>query len=504
MTQPEKPQTSVASKLASGAALNFVGMLGVRLLGIFNIVILARLLTPDDFGIMALALIAVGFTEALINRQFDSALIRQPDPEPEHFDTAFGLAFLVGLFGMVTIFAISDVMANFFDSPELGPVLRWLSLVPLLLGLRNPYFVRFEKDLNFIPRLRVNLWSRTIMTLISIIAAYILDSYWALVIALISLHTLGVVFTWRMAQGRPRIGFKYWRSFLQFGGWLTLAGLAIFAQKRFPSAILGRMAGTFEAGLFQIGNEIATTMTQQLISPIGEALYPSLMSVSDSAARLRQAYLRGQAGLLGIALPLGVGVAATAPEVVRILLGLQWEAAVPIIATLTPVSALLTLTMGVNAVKMIDGETRSLFFRNILVLAAVVPLTIGGYMGYGITGLVIGQAIALLFNLLLTLQIAAQATQTRLIDPLIAAHRTIVAVICMVIFLFVLDKVIGLDPFALPVFSTLLLLLVKTVLGGCVAIGVQYGIWTYQGQPDGFERQVVGFAGRLMRRVRKT
>lgn len=500
MTQPEQPKGSVASKLASGAVLNFMGMLGVRLLGMINIVILARLLTPDDFGVMALALIAVGFTEALINKQFESALIRQPDPTPAHFDTAFSLAALVGLGGAIAVFSLSGVLARFFDTPELKPVLLWLSVVPLIMGLRNPYFIGYEKALNFVPRLRVNLWSRLIMTITSVVAGIILQSYWALVIALIVLHSTWTIFTWVHDQGRPRFGLSYWKSFAQFGGWLTLAGLAVFAQRRFPSAILGRMGGTFEAGLFQIGNEIATTMTQQMISPIGEALYPSLMSVSDSAARLRQAYLSGQQGLLGIALPLGAGIAVASPEVVRVLLGLQWEPAVPIIATLTPVTALLTLSMGVNAVKMIDGDTRSLCMRNLFVLGIVIPLTIGGYLAFGVTGLVVGQAIALLVNLLLTLQIAAKATQTRLIDPLIAAKRTIIAVICMVVILIILDLLLGMNPFEMSLLSALMILLLKVIVGGVVLFAVQGALWHMRGRPEGFERQIINFAFKILRR----
>lgn len=498
-----KSAAPIAGKLASGAALNFVGMIVLRLMGLINIVIVARLLTPDDFGVMALAIIAVGFTEALINRQFDSALIRQSDIQGSHFNTAFALGLIVGFGGATTIFALAGPLAKFFDTPELEAVLRWLALVPLLIGFKNPYFVCFEKELNFRPALWLNLTSRLVMTIVSVIAAYLIGSYWALVIALLTLHVVSTFLSWRRAPDQPRVGFTHWKAFVNFGGWLTLAGLATFAQRRLPSAILGRFSGTFEAGVFQVGNEISTTMTQQMLSPIGHALYPGLMSVSESPARLRQAYLLGQQSLLGIALPLGVGVAVAAPEVVRVLLGTQWAAAVPIIAILTPVSAMLTLTLGVNAIKMIDGDTRSLFLRNLFVLFITVPLATFGFFWFGIVGLAVGQALAFLVNLALTLQIAARATDTRLIDPLLKAGRSFAAVCAMVLVLLGLDWIVGFDPFSASLSEAVIMLIAQIILSGLTVVLVHFVLWRMAGRPAGFEQQVINLVIRLLERARK-
>ncbi|EBA14570.1 exopolysaccharide polymerization and/or export protein [Roseobacter sp. SK209-2-6] len=492
----------MAAKLAGGALLNFISMVLIRLMGLINIAIIARLLTPDDFGLMALALIAVGFVEALINRQFENALIRQQDVTADHFNTAFCLAILVGLFGMFMVIASAGYLAQFFGNAELQAVLYGLSPVPLLMGLRNPYFVNFEKNLNFRPRLKLHVRARLVMTFTSVITAYILQSYWALVISLLTLHATFVVLTWHLAEGRPALRMPRWKAFFRFGGWLTLAGLAIFFQKRLPTAILGKLATTYEAGRFHVANEISTTMTQQLLSPIGEALFPGLMSVSKSPERLRRAYLKGQQSLLGIALPVGTGVAIAAPEVVRVLLGAQWEAAVPIIAILTPVSALSTLTLGVNAIKMIDGDTRTLFLRNLFILVLTIPLSLGGYLAFGITGLVLGQALGQLINLALTLQIAARATQSKLHDPLRVSWRSFVATPVMAATLLGIDALGGFAPFEMSLLQAASLLLGKALLGAVIAGGVQMFLWRLAGRPDGFEQQVLALVSRLITRVK--
>ncbi|MEO0378624.1 MAG: lipopolysaccharide biosynthesis protein [Pseudomonadota bacterium] len=498
-----KNGSPVGSKVLGGVLLNAGGMIFIRCLSLINIAILGRLLSPDDFGVVALAMVVVGFLEALTNNQFETALIRQKDADHTHYGTAFVLALLVGCIGAICIFSLAGPLAVFFNMPDLKAPLQALAVVPLLAGLRNPHFVEREKALNFNPRVTLSMTSRLSLSVVAITCAIVLVNYWALIWGTITMYVVHMLMSYALAPRLPRPSLQHWRAFLGFGGWLTGAGALDFMNRRLPAALLGRLSGAFQTGLYQVGSEIATTMTQQLLTPLHNAIFPGLMAVSQDRARLSQAYLLVQQSLLGLAMPVGCGIALIAPELVRVALGTQWMPVVPIIAVLSPITAVTALIVGVQAVVFIEGDTRALFLRNLLIFVFLLPMAIAGFQLFGMMGLVAAQGAALLLNTLLTLRLGARATDTALLSPVLVAYRSHLAVAGMIIALLALEQVLGRTVATTPMNAASLSLGLKILLGAVVCCSVQYVLWCQAGRPDGFEQRMLGLLERIWARVRR-
>ena len=488
--------------MIGGALISFATVMSIRWLGLLNMAVLGRLLTPADFGIVALAMVVIGFSEALMNRQFDLVLIREQATERSKFDTAFTMSVLAGLLAGLFVLAMAWPMARIMNQPELTPVLMVLALAPVLAGLRNTYFVKYQMQLNMLPRAATILTSRVMLTVVAVICALVFANYWAIVAGTVAMYFTYTALTFLLWRELPSFSLEHWREQFRFGGWLTAAGAVGFLGKRVPTLIMGRALGPADTGLYHMGREIATTLATQLVNPMRNALFPGLAAIKDDAARMRRGYLLVQQSLMGLSLPIGIGMAVTAPELVRVGLGLQWMAIVPIIQILAPVASIMSLNIGVQAVVFIKGDTRGLFIRaSATLLFGILACGTGVWLG-GMMGLVLGNAATLLLGLGLTLRMAVQAGAGRLFDPLTASWRSFGAAGAMAAAVLLLP--LGTVPAAeLAVGTAALHLGAKVALGMAVYGAAHLGLWAAAGRPEGFETHLLKVLGGILRRLRQ-
>ncbi len=490
--------------MIGGAAISFASMIAVRVLGIANLAVLGRLLTPADFGTVALAMIVIGLMDGLLNNQFEIALLRRRASHRDEFNTAFTIANLVCGGAVLVILALAWPMAHFLQQPALFPVLAVLCVVPLLTGLRNPYFSEHKMALNLVPAAAANSLSRLAMTVVSVSWALASPSYWAIVAGTVSMSLCYVLLTYAWRPKRPRWGLKHGREYLGFGGWLTLAAALSFLQRRLPVLMIGRIGGAHPAGLFNVGAELSTTLTLQLITPLADAILPALSSVQDDSARMKRGYLAVQQILLGMLLPMGVGIALIAPEAVRMVLGVQWLEAVPIVQCLAPITALMALTVGVQSVVFIDGNTKGLCLRNLVVLTFVVVTALAGINLYGTMGAVAAAGAGMLLNLFLTLLLAQKAGMGHPAEVLSASRRSFLSVAAMAASVWAAGRLLGGPPdAAAPLTEVAASALAKIATGGVAYAGTHLALWCMEGRPQGFETVVTGLAVRISGRIRR-
>lgn len=500
--QPDRSARSVKSRVLGGAAVSFTSMMVVRVLGIANLAILGRLLTPADFGLVALAMVVIGFIEAVLNNQFEIGLIRRQAADASEFDTAFTMALCAGLAMAASVAVLAWPIAWFFDQPELAHVLWVLTLVPLLQGLRNTYFVRHRMELRLIPRAVVQVTSRLSLTVVAVTAAVIWGSHWALVAGTLTMYVVFGVLTYLWSDGMPRLGMPHWREYLAFGGWLSGSGAVGFLNKRFATLVVGQQAGPFETGIFHMGREVATTFTSQLTNPMAQILFPGLAAIQDDRPRLRRAYLQVQQTMLGLSLPLGLCVALVAPELVRVGLGLQWLEAVPIIQILAPATAFISMNVGIQSIVFIDGNTRRLFIRDCVILSTTIIGTIVGYSLLGTQGAALGTVMTILVGLTINMTLAASIIKGRIVDPLLVSWRSLLgagAMVAGVLASGLGTRVAIADTGLLEASWTLL---AKGGLAAATYFTVVFGLWILVGRPDGFESTGIGLVAKGVRKLK--
>lgn len=472
-----------ARHVVRGALVSMVGSLGSRLLGFVALAILARLLLPHDFGIVATAMIFIGLCRTLMNRQFHLALIRLPEVKQSHYDTAFTLTLIWGIVTSVGLFLTAGLMASVMGIPEIAPVLKVMSLALLAEGVQSPVFARFERNIDMRPDVISDWTAKLAQYVVSIGLALVWQSYWALVLGFLAFTFTRIALSYVFARYKPRLSLAHARDFLSFGGWLSGTGLAGYAISFTDVALIAARLGTASVGVYNIAAEMVRMATDYLSMPLARAIYPGLSAVSDDPPRMQRAFLDAIEVSLGLMLPIGVGLGLAAPEVVRLALGGNWSAAVPVVQILAPAAGFATVGFVAQSVVMAAGRTRAMFARNIIVAAIQLPLILLGIAWAGLPGAACGRAVGMLMQGIISLVIAAPVAGLTVTRLLRAPWRSMTASLLMASGVIWLEQAV-LMPSAMPAALTLG---VKAVTGAALYAVFHLILWGLAGRPRGFE-----------------
>lgn len=492
---------SIGTKVALGALFLVGARFVLRILGLLSVAVLARLLSPEDYGVMAYAVVVLGTLDVFTNLQMSMALIRRETVEESAFDTAFTLSIMRGALLSVALFLSAEAIATAVAEPRLAVVLRWLSIAPLLDGFRNSRFVLFEKELDFSKAFYVQLVSKVAATASMIAGALVWGDYRALAMGPIVEALVVTGAQYALLPRRPGLSLHNWRYFLGFGGWLTGANILSHLNYKSDVFIVGGALGTATLGQYSMGDQMSAMATQQLSQPMARALYPGLAKLQGDRARLRAAYYKGQSAMLALVLPIGVGSALVAHELVVVVVGPRWLEAIPVVQWISPVIAVGLLAAPVRSIIMVDGRTRSLFMRNLLMLCLRVPMLIAGVWFGGIMGVLYARVVASLALTLITLQLGARLLQDGVLAPFAAGWRSLVAAAAMTATVLALETF--LPPPSTDFLPALNALAAKAAVGSLVYAAAHAAAWIAAGRPDGLERKIMDFATMAVQRLRR-
>lgn len=368
--------SDINRKMASGALWMGLLRFSVRGLGLISTVILARLLVPADFGLVAMATSVVAFLELATSFSFDVPLIQKQETERKHFDTAWtlNLIFYSGL--TVLLIALAHPAAAFYQEPRLTDVIYVLAIGFLVKGFENIGVVLFRKELDFRKDFILMFTRKALSVLVAVPLAFYLRSYWALVTGIVVSNIAGVVLTYLLHPFRPRLSLAAAKEMLNFSKWLILNNAFGFLRLRSPDFVIGRISGSSSLGLFNIAFEISTLPTTELVAPINRAVFPGYAKLASDIEKLKQSYFDVLAIVALVALPAAFGISAIATPLVDLFLGDKWADAAPLIA-------LLAVFGGISA---LQSNSASVFFaRGKPHLVSVVALcNIGLLLGSAI------------------------------------------------------------------------------------------------------------------------
>lgn len=335
--------TQIARRMAVGAAWMVLFKLSERLLSLVSMLVLARLLVPAEFGVVAIASSVLAFLEVFTALGLDVALISKPNVTREHYDTAWSLKVLLGLAIAVALLAIAGPAALFFDDPRIANVLRVLAIGSFIQGLENIGVVNFRKELNFATEFRFQIAKRLIMIAVTVPLAFMLRNYWALAIGAVTGRVAWVALSYVAHPFRPRWSLQKINDLMTISGWLVFNSALYYFREQSSNLALGRFAGPRATGLYALSYDFASLPTQQLIAPINRAVLPGLAKLRGQLEELARSALNVFGLTCMLAIPAGVGLAVTAPVVVPLLLGKQWLDAVPVLQLLALASATASL-----------------------------------------------------------------------------------------------------------------------------------------------------------------
>jgi O-antigen/teichoic acid export membrane protein len=321
--------------MASGAAWMVLALVVQRSLGLISTLILARVLIPHDFGIVAMAMSFVALLEMFGAFGLDVALIQRQTTERRYWDTVWTLELILGVCVCVGMIVGSHAVANFFNEPELVSVLCVLAIGSAVQGAQNIGLVAFRTEMRFDREFKFLTAKKLIGFVVTVPLAIILDSYWALVIGQTVGRIGGTALSYWVHPYRPRLSLAAARELFHFSKWLLAINFVSYLKERSSDWVIGRTAGPAALGAFNVSYELASLPSTELVAPINRAVFPAYAQLAkESPEALRREYLSVIGIIVLIASPAVLGVAATAELLVPVLLGPNWTAAIPVLTLL--------------------------------------------------------------------------------------------------------------------------------------------------------------------------
>ncbi|MEO1135238.1 MAG: lipopolysaccharide biosynthesis protein [Pseudomonadota bacterium] len=480
----QRETATLSSRVARGAAWIMGAGMIARTLGALNTIILARLLVPEDIGIVATATITMQFLQGISDIGVSQAVVKFRNAGRDDLNTLFTLSALRGLIIGVALFAVAPLAASFYGDPRLFWAFAGVASVPVLMGFINPRFYEFERDLKFSREFIVTIITRLVGVGVSLAIAIIYRSYWALILGIVAGAATQCLLSYLLRPYAPTFSFKSFKKVFGFSSWLAGVSFMAALNNKLDVPVLTRFAGTGGAGVFFLGMHLSELIAGQLAAPVTRALYPGLSEMQEDPPRMRLAFLRGVEALGAVAMPAAFGLCFVATDFTAVLLGEKWAAAAPVIALLAPVIGLQSLFFAVQSYAVALGLTRLVFFRELIFFLVRMPVFVWATVTHGLQGAVIAAAVMGIFHVALNLALYARASGAPFWEPLTAARRSLGAVAAMAIWFLLLR------PHAAPLetLDPVLRLGADVAIGAGVYLAALGALWRFEGFPDGVER----------------
>jgi O-antigen/teichoic acid export membrane protein len=493
------PGAGLGQRIAAGAVWTISFRMVDRLIGVASTLILARLLAPADFGVVAMATTLIALLEIVTVGEFGSAIIQNPTATRDHYDSAWTLSFLFGIAAALLMILVAKPTAAFFDEPRLVPVIWALSAVPIIEGLYNMGCIDFRKYLQFERDFVYQVGRKIIGFAIVVPLAFAFRSYWALIGGMLAGRLGGTLLSYALHPFRPRFSLKSAGSLYRFSRWIMLNNALTFLSTRGAHLVIGRIAGPQSLGIYTVSHEMANLPTTELAVPINRAVFPGYAKLRDDRTAMQQGFLRVIGLIATVALPAGLGMASVSHLFVPTVLGNKWLAAAPLISILAIGGGIHVLQANIESLYYSLGLPKLRALVTLLEIAVFLPLVLILLKKFGLPGVGFAFLATTLFIVPVNFKIALRLLALSPRDLLDVIWRPIVAALTMagvVIYFF------PPGPQAGDTWITGKALAEGVALGATTYAAALFALWATAGRPPGAELWILSQASELVRRLR--
>ena len=367
-----------------------------RGLGILRIGILARLLTPDQFGVFGIGLLVLGFLEITTETGINVFLIQEENLTSKYLNSAWVVSIIRGILISILIIIAAPYLAGFFNSPKALRLLLLTSTIPLIRGLINPAQVKFQKNLQFNKLFIKDSFLFLIESIVAISVGIITASETALIWGMIVSALIEVVISFIIFKPRPRLAFEFrdLSRVVNRGKWVTAAGIFEYLFSNLDDVVVGKLLGTFSLGLYQNAYKISSVLVLETQRVFNTVTFPVYTSISTDIRRLKKAFFTTTSIIALLIFPLGVVFIVFSKQLILIVLGENWLAANEVLKVLVIYGVIKAFTNSTYslflALKMQKIVSIITFITALGLVLTIVPLV----SRYG----VMGAAMAAIFG----------------------------------------------------------------------------------------------------------
>ena len=367
---------SASLKVIKSAAL-LLGMQVVqRGLGIISTLILARLLTPDDFGIIALITIVLQFFELLAEIGNQQYIVQKETLHDSDLNTAWTMDILIKSFVALAVICSAPLLSVFFETPELALALAIAALALPLRALRTPGMMQAVREIDYRPLFRLTLWQKGISFIAVITIAWIYQNYWAIVLGSLLSAAVFAVGSYRVHPYRPKWSLKNAREQWNFSQWLLLRGIVGFTRSQIDNLIVSKQFSTSALGGYNLVREISLLPALSAIIPMSEPLLASIARVKDDPDSLAYRVRFSLAIMVTVLTPLTTFLMLYPDLIVLTLLGEQWQAYSHLLRPFALFFLTFCLFALISDAIIALGRVRALFTFDLISTAIIIVLLV--------------------------------------------------------------------------------------------------------------------------------
>ena len=379
---------SLKTKTIKGIIWTGISNFGQQGIQFVVTIILARLLTPKDFGIVGIASIFIGLA-ALINQLgIGSAIVQRKDLEETHLSSAFWANIVMGIIlCLLTIFS-APFIASFFKNPHVTKVLQVLSLIFILGSLRIVPNSLLIRDLFFNKLAYINISALLISGFVSITLAISGYGVWSLVWGRLSNVIMGFMLIWLFVSWRPSFyfNFKKFKELFSFGINVLGTNFVTYLQKNSDYFIVGKCLGASSLGIYTMAYNMVTLPQRKLSTIITSVAFPAFSKIQDNPGGIRKGFFIMISSISFVTFPMLAGLCAVAPDFVKLVLGDKWISAIKPIQILCLPGALYSIGTTVGSVFYAKGRPDLEFKCDIISSCILIPFLLIG-VHYGVIGI---------------------------------------------------------------------------------------------------------------------
>lgn len=319
-------QNSLKKKTISGLFWSFSDLLSNQGIRFIIQIVLARLLLPEDFGIIGMITIFIAVSQSIIDSGFSNALIREKNSSQEDYSTVFYFNLFMAAILYIILFFSAHTISIFFNEPKLVSIIRVLALVLIINSFGLIQKTILIKNIDFKSQTKVNVISSIISGIIAILLAYLGFGVWSLVIQTLLMQFIQSLLLSLSNRWIPSLVFSTdsFRRLFGFGWKLLVSGLINTLYNNLYFLIIGKAFLKVDLGYYTNAQKLRDVASQSITTSVQKVGYPVLSSIKEDEDRLRESYKKIIKTSVYITFPLMIGLAAVANSLIRLIFGLKW------------------------------------------------------------------------------------------------------------------------------------------------------------------------------------
>ena len=361
-----------AKGVFASSVLSIMASWIIKGLGLISTVILARLLTPEDFGSVAICMLVIYFFNLLSTTGTRAYILSLTEVTPQDINSAWTLDLLAKSAISLLVVFLSPFIAGYFNNEALGLPIAVCALIPLISGAENPRLNLLRRSLEYTIIFRINVTAKVVSFIVTIALAFYLKSYWALIIGSITSVSIIMLLGYYLYPYKPTFDTSKFSVQWKFSKWIFFKAFIGYARARSDTFILAKFFSLSDVGFFNIAKELGLLVYEQVALPTSDIIMSGIKKSGTNVAKVTETIECYLVLIISVILPASIGVFVLSGDLVLVLLGEKWTEAGTLLKPLSImgffVGATAVLTASMNALRKVKS---TFYLEFIIALFAV-------------------------------------------------------------------------------------------------------------------------------------